>query len=153
MFAVVVLPESLQVDSRSPLFVAGRVWLEIAGHAFPETGWSDSPLSVLGSMGTAIHHALDDGEGDVYFFEGPYFMKVLLTEDGALRVVGVCDRHPAPDDGGVIEAEVTVPVHEVLDAYRNAVRSLRQWAQERGEAEVLAVLERMSELDEACHDL
>ncbi|MEU4303476.1 hypothetical protein [Kitasatospora aureofaciens] len=147
MFAVVVLPESLQVDSRSPLFVAGRVWLEIAGHAFPGAGWSDSPLSVLGSMRAAIRHALDDGEGDVYFFEGPYFTKLLLTEDRALRVVGVCDRYPAPDGGGVIETEATVPVHEVLDAYRDAVRSLRQWAQERGEAEALAVLQKMSELD------
>ncbi|MFJ9448517.1 hypothetical protein ACIRRH_42980 [Kitasatospora sp. NPDC101235] len=85
--------------------------------------------------------------GDVYFFEGPFFTKLLLTEGRELRVVGVCDRYPAPDGGGVIEADVTVPVHEVLDAYRDAVWSLRRWAQERGEAEVLALLEKMSELD------
>ncbi|MFE0458578.1 hypothetical protein ACFW1A_04855 [Kitasatospora sp. NPDC058965] len=147
MFAVVVLPESLQVDSRSPLFVAGRVWLEIAGRAFPEAGWNDAPLSVLGSIGTAIRGALDRGEGDVYFFEGPYFTKLLASNDGLFRVVGVCDRYPDPDGGGAIEAEVTVPVQELLDAYRDAVHRLIGWAQERGETEVFAVLAKMLEAD------
>lgn len=52
MFELNLPVETLEV--RGPLFAAGVVWLRLEGTDFPASGWHDSPLSVFGSLRTAV---------------------------------------------------------------------------------------------------
>lgn len=147
-FGIKILPGSLQVDSRVPLFVAGRVWLELAGKPFPVAEWSDAPLSVIGSLGTAISRVPRWGSADFYFFEGPYFVKLVKEggrQGGCVKVFGICDRDPVgPVGEGVVEAQATVSLHVVRQSYNQACQTLRDWAIEHRESEVIEVLSRAS---------
>ncbi|MFD3841496.1 hypothetical protein ACFWWC_35365 [Streptomyces sp. NPDC058642] len=143
-----VVASSLSVDSRVPLFVAGKVWLTISRADFPEIDWIDSPLSVLGSMGTAVRDYLANGAGDMYFFEGPYLARLTpdSSDDSRVAVSGICDRSTSIDsgeNGGTVEARVVVPLQGIIGSYQAALRSLEEWASLNGEEEVLSVLSRM----------
>jgi hypothetical protein len=148
---------ALKVDSRKPLFVAGRVWLDIEGVAFPSEGWSDAPLSVLGSFSSALSHAAEVGEGDLYFFDGPFFVKFLMDEpvagESMMRVCAVHETYPPEMEGepiGIVKAEALARSAELRDSCMRRVRECAAWASERGEKEVLEVLAkielRLSEL-------
>lgn len=148
MFSVTVVASSLSVDSRMPLFVARKVCLTISRADFPEIDWIDAPLSVLGSMGTAVRDYLVDGTGDMYFFEGPYLVRLTPDSSDNSRVVvsGICDRSASIDNGengGTVEARVTVPLQEIIGSYQSALRSVEEWASRNGEEEVASVLSRM----------
>ena len=141
--------DSLKIDSRSPLLVAGRIWFDIGGSAFPGERWSDSPLSVLGSLGEALSRVVEDGEGDVYFFEGPFFVKLLAdgATDGYSRV-RVCGVRDAPMRGaeepvGVVEAESRARLVDLIDCCALRVREFKAWASEIGEREVSDILGTM----------
>ncbi|MFE9747143.1 hypothetical protein ACFYOT_19755 [Saccharothrix saharensis] len=150
MIGLQIVLDSLEVGSRTPLAPSGRVWLELDGKNFPDYGWVDLPLSVVGSMKTAIESIRSGEEGDFYFFEGPYFVKLLpaKVESGAAgaRVVCLCDRAslPGEDGGGVVEGEALVPLADVEEVYRRAVRDLLGWATRNDEAEAVSVLSQMS---------
>jgi hypothetical protein len=148
LFDIIIPIETLKVDSRRPLFVAGRAWIELDGADFPRANWSDSPLSVLGSLSAAISTVRQKEVGDFYFFDGPYFVKIFPITTGSaplqVDVVAVCDRD---SDNGVIEARAEVSLSEVVQKYALTLSSLRDWAARQEEAEVLDLLLRMPSFD------
>lgn len=144
MLGFEVAPNSLRVDSKNPLFLAGEIWLQVDTLSFPATGWSDSPLSVIGSFGAALVSVLAGEEDvDAYFFEGPYFVKLLGSADSDLRVVGVCDRYTDNEGGGKVEVESTASLARLIDNYEKCVGVLLEWATTNGEYEVLSALSRL----------
>ena len=76
-FDFVIDLDTLVVRSSTDRYVTGAVWLAFGDREFPDRGWNDAPLSVLGSFGTAIENLRKRGEADFYFFEGPLFVKLL----------------------------------------------------------------------------
>ncbi|MER5419515.1 hypothetical protein [Streptosporangium roseum] len=143
MFEIIIPVETLEVDSRYPLFVGGQAWVEIEGVTFPGAHWTDTPLSVLGTLHSAISAVRQGESADVYFFEGPYFLKIFPVEDGStplqLDVVAVCDR----SDEGVVEARAKVTLSEVVKKYNLTLSSVHKWAATREEVEVLDILSRI----------
>ncbi|GAA2543056.1 hypothetical protein GCM10010435_08650 [Winogradskya consettensis] len=56
-----------------PLSPSGRAWFLLDGTAFPEVGWSDLPLSMLGAAATAykeLRHGA--GEARSFCFDGSF---------------------------------------------------------------------------------
>jgi hypothetical protein len=144
---IIIDLNSVEVRSRSPqLFVVGRIWFDIGGSAFPVEGWSDAPLSVLGSLVTALSLVAEDGEGDAYFFEGPLFVKFLaagvMGGYPRIRVCGVRDTytHGSDQPVGVIKAETNARLVDLVDCCELRVREFTVWASENGEREVSDVL-------------
>lgn len=137
--------EELEVRSRSPLFVAGQIWAAIDGVDFPSARWTDSPISVLGSLGAAIDAVRRGEVGEVYFFDGPYYLKFIpenSTDSTPLKidVVAVCDRE---SDEGVAQIQRSVALSEVIQKYQLSLSFLREWAENREEAAVLDLLPHM----------
>lgn len=144
-----VVPNSLRVDSRVPLFVAGKVWLTISHVDYPERDWTDSPLSVIGSMGAAISDYLTGGFGEMYFFEGPYLVRLTADpyDDSLVIVSGVCDR-PRPiassESEETVMTQVSAPLRDVVRSYEAALLGLAEWATLNGDEEVVSVLDQMN---------
>ncbi|MGP3956479.1 hypothetical protein ACTWPT_10815 [Nonomuraea sp. 3N208] len=144
MFELIIPVEELEVRSRSPLFVAGRVWVSIDGVDFPGARWTDSPISVLGSLEAAIRDVRRGEVGEAYFFDGPYYLKIFpkngFAASSKVDVAAVCDREPGE---GVVHVQRAVDLSEVIQKYQLSLSSLREWAESHGEAEMLALLSRM----------
>ncbi|MEV6156960.1 hypothetical protein AB0L53_42135 [Nonomuraea sp. NPDC052129] len=145
MFELIMPVEELEVRSRSPLFVAGQIWAVIDGVDFPGARWTDSPISVLGSLGTAIQAVRRGEVGEVYFFDGPYYLKFIpenRLDSTSLKigVVAVCDRD---SDEGVAWIRGKVALSEVMQKYQLTISFLRGWAESQGEAAVLDLLSHM----------
>ncbi|MFE4516877.1 hypothetical protein ACFRMQ_22085 [Kitasatospora sp. NPDC056783] len=152
MFRINIPTDALAVDKRNPLFVAGQAWLEIDGEAFPEAHWTDAPLSVLGSMREALACAHEGELGEVYFFEGPFYVKFLpentLSAERTVDVVGLRDRVPSsPGDGDEIVIRASVPLGDLVRSHQQVVGELRQWATAHAETEVLEVLALIGSAD------
>ncbi|MFI9848257.1 hypothetical protein ACIHFD_65390 [Nonomuraea sp. NPDC051941] len=121
MFELMMPVGELDVRSRSPLFVAGRIWVAIDGVDFPSAGWTDSPISVLGSLGVAIHavHRGEAGEaGEVYLLGGPYYLKLipknsLDSTSSKIDVVAVCVTRDVMESqlDELVEAGILARVH------------------------------------------
>jgi hypothetical protein len=139
--------DSLKLDRLSPLFVGGRVWLQAGNTAFPCHGWTDSPLSVIGSMGTAIDRVRsgEEEESDFYFFDGPYFVKLLpdTAEAGSAPIVRVVALDDHDEDNPVIGVDVRVPLVDLETAFAQAVRTPGDWADSTGSPEVIAAVARV----------
>ncbi|MET9904748.1 hypothetical protein [Streptomyces sp. NPDC006446] len=153
MFSVTVVPNSLSIDSRVPLFVAGKVWLTISHTDFPERDWTDSPLSVIGSMGAAVCDYLAVGTGGMYFFEGPYLVQLTHdpSDDSLVVVSAICDRPSLignRESEETVEAQVSVPLRDVIGSYQAALRALEEWASLNGEEDVASVLSQMDRFAE-----
>lgn len=145
MFVIRLRLDSFEVSSNPPLHVSGSIWLEMGGRSFPDYDWSDTVLSVVGSLGAAITAARSGETTDFYFFEGPYFGKVSPEGQGSagpmVRVTGVCDRTPPGEkNGGVVEAEAVVSLADLENVYVQCVQDLHTWAEEHGHTEMTALL-------------
>lgn len=143
----------LAVDSGKPdLYLSGKVWITIDGHHFPERDWTDNPMSFLGSMHTAIGRAAGGAEADCYFWEGSYFVKLVPLPIGAgmrhIEVFAVDDGGRDLDEGGVVTASCVCVLAEIGKIYQAAISELSQWAYDRREADLLALLARLEPLPE-----
>ncbi len=148
MFELRLPVETLEV--RGPLFAAGVVWLKLGGTDFPESGWHDTPLSVFGSLHTAVQEVLKGQTWDAYFFEGSYFVKMIPVAalPGSprwVRIAGVCDSDEA---NPVVLADITAPLRDVVESLNSMLQSLRAWAADEGDAEIQAMLFAMPDLAE-----
>lgn len=151
MFEIHVDVDSLKIDSVDPVFVAGEVWVELNGQDFPGEKWTDSPLSVIGSLGTAIERLREGWVAvDMYFFEGPYFVKLSRVEtvnsEEMVRVTFLRDYWSESDSEylGEVIADENVPRREVEESYRRAVGRLVSWGEGAQAPELLSLLRRMS---------
>ncbi|MFB6833217.1 MULTISPECIES: hypothetical protein [Streptomyces] len=153
MFEIEIDVDSLKVDSVDPVFVAGEVRVAWNGQVFPHAAWTDAPLSVIGSLGTAIEQIrAGRAEADMYFFEGPYFVKLSATggpgDEAMVRVTGLRD-HWSEENGedlAEIVADGVVPLGEIEEAHRRTMGRLIAWCEESGHPGLLPLLRRMSRL-------
>ncbi|AJF70418.1 hypothetical protein [Streptomyces vietnamensis] len=148
MFELKLPVETLEV--RGPLFAAGVVWLRLGGTDFPESGWHDSPLSVFGSLHTAVQEVLKGETRDAYFFDGSYFVKMIpvAATSGSprlVRIAGVCDSDEA---NPAVVTDITAPLRGVVESLNSVLQSLRAWAADEGDAEIQAMLLAMPDLPE-----
>ncbi|MER7986238.1 hypothetical protein ABTY53_11635 [Streptomyces noursei] len=141
----------LAVSAGTPQLVSGEIWFTLGGVDFPGAHWTDSPVSVLGSMGEALRSAASGEVGEVYFFEGPYYVQLTPRLAGApadveVEVAAVCDRahQLSGTGGGDVEARCVVPLHALQRHYADVLVELGGWARQHGHAEVAAVLARMA---------
>jgi hypothetical protein len=127
------------------VFVSGEVWVTVGGHEFPAEKWVDAPISVVGTLGTAVEAARREEPYDMYFFEGPYFVKLSpvasFDVDRMVRVTALKDYwdETAQDYLGEIIADSFVPLSEIEESYRKAVVNLISWAEEDGQSELLSL--------------
>ncbi|MER7195873.1 hypothetical protein [Streptomyces flaveolus] len=148
MFELKLPVDTLQM--KGPLFAAGTVWLSLASTDFPETGWHDTPLSVFGSLHTAVQEALKGHTHDAHFFEGPYLVKitpVAATPESPrlIQITGINDRD---DTNPAVLADITAPLREVVENLNSTLRSLRAWAANAGNADIQATLLAIPDLPE-----
>jgi hypothetical protein len=152
MFDFVIAFDSLTVSPKPPLYVTGRVWLKFDTNPFPEEGWTDIPLSVLGSFKSALEDVRQSGAVDFYFFEGSFFVKLILEDqdqdDPVVRVCGVREYYSKDvgDMVGEVEHEVRVPLSLLKSVYRQRRLQFQEWAEVHGEAEVGSLLSKMADV-------
>ncbi|WP_225637161.1 hypothetical protein [Streptomyces solaniscabiei] len=146
MFELKLPVETLQV--KGPLFAAGVVWMRLASTDFPESGWHDTPLSVFGSLYTAVQEVLKGQTHDAYFFEGPYLVKItpVAATPGSpplVQITGIDDRD---DTNPAVLADITTPLRDVVEDLNFTLHSLRAWAADAGDADIQAMLLAMPDL-------
>jgi hypothetical protein len=149
-FDFIIDLDTLVVRSATDKYVTGAVWLAFGDREFPDRGWNDAPLSVLGSFGAAIENVQRQGEADFYFFEGPLFVKLLIgdlaAEDPIVRVCAVRERVSGEtgDLVGDIEVETSLPLSALRSLYMRSLRELREWAESRIQKEIAALLSEIA---------
>ncbi|MET9657541.1 hypothetical protein [Streptomyces sp. NPDC006510] len=136
------------VSPREPLLVSGEVWFTLGDKDFPAAHWTDSPVSVLGSLCEAIDSAEKGEVGEVYFFDGPYYVKLVpgpADGRGEVEAIAVCDRagQISGTGEGVAEARCHVSLDSMRAQYTNLLGDLEGWARQHGHAEVAEQLSRM----------
>ncbi|WP_203924955.1 hypothetical protein [Rugosimonospora africana] len=104
--------------------VSGAVWFTLHGVDFPATGWTDLPLSVLGSAVTA-YGAIHGGELEAfsYIFDGPYFMyyRRIDASEPTVYIEANCDRD---EDRVVCLSTGEIPLEELRSTLLRAVETL-----------------------------
>ncbi|MFG3353544.1 hypothetical protein [Streptomyces sp. NPDC048001] len=149
MFDIRLNVDSLGIDSSDPTFVTGEVWITLNGESFPGGRWADSPISVLGSLGSAIEMARAGEAADAYFFEGPYFVKFspAVSSGEAMQVRATALRdywdESAGECLGQIILDEVVSLGDIEAAYRSALERLISWGERGGEAKLLSILQRL----------
>ena len=91
--------------------VTGPIWLaeSEAGVAFPEVGWSDFPILLLGAWIPALRGVLTRGEtAECHFMEGPYQFTVATTDSQRWRVA-CFERREAPSSTNAVIEWYTTP--------------------------------------------
>lgn len=95
-------PESVEVrelavvvadlrPATSPGSVVGRLELQAGGVSFPESGWTDFVLPVLGFVVDAFVAAGSDSVGSARFMEGPFSIRFESAGE-AVRIEGQSER-------------------------------------------------------------
>ncbi|PJN39507.1 hypothetical protein CG747_16225 [Streptomyces sp. CB02959] len=138
-----------EVSRETPQLVYGQIWFTLAGVDFPGAHWTDSPTSVLGSMSEALDDAASGEVGEVYFFDGPYYVTLTPHPAGGrdeVEVLAICDRAQqlSGTGGGTVEARGKVPLNELRQHYVDVVAERERWARQHGHSEVADVLSRMA---------
>lgn len=96
---VVVEPDTLERDARDS--ITGRVWLRDGSPEsqadFPEVGWSDFPVRLLGAWSAELQRLVRTvpSNGTVArcrFMDGPYSFTVHAEQAGAWRIACVEER-------------------------------------------------------------
>lgn len=121
----------LRVDSLVPVFVSGMAWFDFDGFSFPGCQWTDAPLSVLGSFGSALSDLTGGAsEVDIYFFEGPYYLKVnrVASASDKILVRAICDRDDLED--GTVLFETIYSLKSFGFLYSKALSAAQSWAVE-----------------------
>ena len=129
-------------------FVSGEIWFTLGETDFPGAHWTDSPLSVLGSLGEAIRSAAAGESAVAYFFDGTFDVGLIpdpAGHRGYVEVLGINTREGllTGSGEGVVEACSTVPLDDLRRQYLTLVAKLEAWAQCHDHAEVAEILAEM----------
>ncbi|MGG2464238.1 hypothetical protein ACO0M4_31475 [Streptomyces sp. RGM 3693] len=138
-----------EVSREAPQAVSGEIWFTLAGVDFPGAHWTDSPVSVLGSMREALDSAASGEVGEVYFFDGPYYVKLTphpANDRDEVEVLAICDRAQQLSDTGegTVEARGKVPLSALRQQYVDVVAERERWARHHGHSQVADVLSQMT---------
>ena len=126
-FRIILDPSSLR--SRGSGSVVGNLWFEFDASAFPEPGWGDFPLVVLGWWCNEISSALltNTREVELDFMDGPFSVAVHLSDDKMILAPRAEGRGQTTHDASYA-CEAAVMVRELLAA----ARTVLVFCQERG---------------------
>jgi len=117
--------------------IVGRIWLVLDDHAFPERGWSDLVVVVLGWWIEELlrTESTDDTTMTLLFMDGPYSVRLRAPAEGDVWSVSLLrDRGPADrkreavgsTDLGEFAAAVLTVAREVIAACRQ-----KGWSDDR----------------------
>ncbi|MFF3316085.1 hypothetical protein ACFYV5_11290 [Streptomyces sp. NPDC003035] len=139
----------LEVRRGTPPQVSGEIWFTLGETDFPVAHWTDSPLSVLGSLGEAIRSSSAGETGEAYFFDGPYNVRLIPAPAGTqghVDVIGISEREGliSGTGEGVVEARCTVPLDELRRHYVSVLAEWERWARRHGHSDVAETLSRMA---------
>jgi hypothetical protein len=91
-FAVTLDPATLSRSRRGS--ITGVLFVVSDGTVFPEQGWSDFPVVVLGWWARAVCEVMDGArEGVCQFMDGPFSFSVQASSDRAWTVRLLGKRH------------------------------------------------------------
>jgi hypothetical protein len=99
------------VERRRSGTIVGPIWIAngALGAAFPEVGWSDFPVAILGAWLPAFRRLADRGQAaECYFMDGPYH----FTITGATRndwTVACFEHREGPKASNAIAEWTTSP--------------------------------------------
>lgn len=112
--------------------MAGPIWIAGGnGDAFPEAGWSDLPVAVLGAWIPSLRHLAARGTAaECQFMEGPYHFSVSATGSGAWRIA-CFERRQGPSVANAV-AEWTADPERFLDSAVAAARTILGYCDARG---------------------
>lgn len=126
-FTVEIVRESFQLSHSGKL--VGGIWLRCDHEAFPEEGWSDFPIPILTWWLRELAD-MEQGqkqEGDLYFMDGPYKIRIERAADLAQwRVIGVRRAlHTHETDWGTVPQELVKAA--IVTAADAVLAVCREW--------------------------
>ena len=138
-FQVIVHPSTFQASLSS---LAGQIWIESDGHAFPSELWDDFPVTIVRwwiDESLALAEATADS-AEFRFMDGPWW--VTVTREGDEWTLQMVDGHKA---GGVVTTATGRP-REVMNALQRAAMTILEACDSIGWLnEDVAALRRSSE--------
>lgn len=124
-FEVDVSPGEFGLAGGGP--VTGPIWTRVAGTDFPESGWPDFPVALLGGWLTTLSE-LEHGDPQpavLHFMEGPYGLEVVRS--GAVWSLRALEN----DDDLITETTVD-SLDEILAPVRQAASRTLAACREHG---------------------
>ena len=121
--------------------VVGRIWLEIDGDWFPESGWDDFPVVILGWWLKAVKPLIANqaAKCECLFMDGPYKFEITAREPTSWIVTCIKDGMDGEETLLETKTDPKILVDEMLSAARVVVDLCHQ----RGwESTDLSTLER-----------
>ncbi len=109
--------------------VTGPIYLRLPNACFPEEGWDDFPVVLLGWWAQALARLASGGGGaeKLQFMDGPYFVTLDRAGDGDIRFQCVSEQGRRQ-----VEAEGLVSRAALEDQVRRAGLTLAAAARDRG---------------------
>lgn len=125
-FEVSVSPEEFDVTGSSRS-VVGPIWVRVAGTDFPEPGWPDFPVALLGGWLTTLSELERIGPGPamLHFMDGPYAIEII--RDGAVWVV-----HAQENEADIVAETVVTSLAELVSPVGAAASRALAACRERG---------------------
>ncbi len=111
------------IERRSRGTIVGPIWIASGtlGAAFPEVGWSDFPVALLGAWLPAFRRLAARGEAaECHFMDGPYHFAVTAANRGDWRVA-CFERREGPTASNAVVEWTTTPsefMESAIDAGR-----------------------------------
>jgi len=113
--------------------IAGPIWIagDTRGVAFPEVGWSDFPVALLGGWLPAFRHLATRGQtAECQFMDGPYHFAVTTGIRGDWRVA-CFERREGPTASNAVAEWITTP-HAFIESAVAAGRRILGHCDTRG---------------------
>lgn len=102
-FQVIVKPSTFEVSQSSAL--TGQIWMQLGDEAFPEAGWNDLALVIVGWWCQAVSGlpAKTGSECDLRFMDGAFLVAVTRETDGRLCLTARAAGRVVTSVGGCTE--------------------------------------------------
>lgn len=126
-FCVEIGEDSLRRSRRGA--ITGSVFIRVGALCFPEEGWSDFAVVILGWWVEALR-GLEPRHGavvDLQFMDGPYWVRVAVVGPGVLRAECIENRRAE-----VVVHSDSVPANVLFDAVTDAAELLLGACDRRG---------------------
>jgi hypothetical protein len=121
------------IERRPSGTIVGPIWIasDTLGAAFPEVGWSDFPVALLGAWLPAFRRLVARGQAaECYFMDGPYHFTVTAALGDDWRVA--CFEHREGPTASNAVAEWKTSPREFIDSAIAAGRRILGHCDARG---------------------
>lgn len=126
-FAVSVEPDTYELTASN---IIGKIYVQANDEVYPDNGWTDFGVTIIGWWMNAITELLDESASKVSceFMDGPFRFDVEVMKNNDWRVSFVEERAEREEYKwqGILKA------HEVTDGIIAAARTLLEMCRSRG---------------------